>query len=727
MPFGIHPVGARRHQQISNTQFAERRSATPDSAVFMTHKLDPLLRPRSIAVIGASERPHSVGRRTVHNLLAGKFEGNIYPVNPGRETVLGLKCYPDLSSLPETAEHVAFAVSDHRIETALDDAITHGARAATIMSQLLIANDTSPLLLKRVESRINESGLLVCGANAMGFFNCHDGVWMCGFDTRENHLRGGNVTLISHSGSGMSGILDSEERIDFNLAVSTGQEINVAMHDYMDFAIEQHGTSVIGLFMETVRDPRAMLDVFEKARERHIPIVAIKVGKTALSARLARSHSGAVAGDDASYDAVFDQYGVQRVRDMDEFTTALIMFAQPHAVPDGGLVCLHDSGGERQLIIDLANDMQVPFAGISEQTEKTLESLLDPGLPAVNPLDAWGAGGPDSDQIMSDCLTAMILDPAASIAAVIQDRAPYSHINPKYIEYMRQAHTATGKPVFLVSNHQGTGTDPLVVKVTREGFPVLDGIRPFLSGVNCLFAYRDFCQRNKQSLPQIAPALIADSLHALHCGSFDEQASLQLLRNAGLSVIEVTKANTLAKAQIAALDFGFPVVMKTAEAGIEHKTERGGVVLNILDRNELELAYRQISADLGPAVLVAPMVQNGLEMLLGMISDPQFGPLVIIGIGGVKVEALKDVVSILPPFDAGTAKRRLKSLKHSALFEYKREAGLPDMESFYEVAALFSVLVASLGDAVNEIDLNPVIVHSHGCVVVDALIVTKEQ
>ena len=226
-----------------------------------THPLTPLLRPESMAVIGASERPGSVGRQTIENLLTGKFPGRLYAVNPGYETVLGVPCFPDLAALPETVEHVVLTVGDSRIEAALDDTIAHGAKAATMMSSLVLENDCPPLLRDRIAAKIASSGLVVCGANGMGFYNFADGVWVCGFDTRENHLHGGNVTLISHSGSGMSGIIDCEERIDFNLAVSTGQELCVSMDQYMDYALEQPGTRVIGLFMETARNPDGMIRV----------------------------------------------------------------------------------------------------------------------------------------------------------------------------------------------------------------------------------------------------------------------------------------------------------------------------------------------------------------------------------------------------------------------------------------------------------------------------------
>ncbi|MGH8135754.1 MAG: CoA-binding protein, partial [Steroidobacteraceae bacterium] len=316
------------------------------------------MRPRSIAVLGATERTGTVGRHTVENLLKGGYEGRLHAVNPGYESVCGVPCYPSLAALPEPVEHVIFAVGDARVEAALDDVIAHGARAATLMSSLVLADDREPVLRDRVLAKIRAAGLLVCGANGMGFYNFSDGIWGCGFRTRM-HIRGGNVAYISHSGSGMCGIVDSEERIDFNLVVSTGQELNVAMDEYLDFALELPGTRAVGLFMETARNPEGLVRAFAKARDRHIPIVALKVGRTELAAKLTVSHSGAIAGEDGVYQAVFDRYGVQRVDDMDELATTLILFAQPHRVAAGGLVSIHDSGGERQLLIDLAHEAQV--------------------------------------------------------------------------------------------------------------------------------------------------------------------------------------------------------------------------------------------------------------------------------------------------------------------------------------------------------------------------------
>jgi acyl-CoA synthetase (NDP forming) len=257
----------------------------------MAHRLDPLLRPRSIAVLGASEREGTVGRHTIENLLKGGYEGGLYAVNPGRKSVLGVPCVASLADLPEQVEHVIFAIADTRIEAALEEVIAHGVRAATMMSSLVLADDSDPPLRDRVLARIRSSGLVVCGANGMGFYNFVDGIWGCGFRTRM-HRRGGNVAYISHSGSGMCGIVDSEERIDFSLVVSTGQELAVAMDEYLDFALDQPETRAVGLFMETARNPASLVAALAKARERGIPVVALKVGRTELSARLTATAPG---------------------------------------------------------------------------------------------------------------------------------------------------------------------------------------------------------------------------------------------------------------------------------------------------------------------------------------------------------------------------------------------------------------------------------------------------
>lgn len=690
------------------------------------HRLDPLLRPRSIAVLGASERPGTVGAQVLRNLRLGGFSGSLYAVNPTRQSVAGMPCYPDLAALPEAVEQVIFAIADSRIEAALEDAIAHGARSAVIYSALVLDSGTTPDLRARVQRRIREAGLLVCGANGMGYYNFHDGIWACGFDTRANHPRGGNITLISHSGAGMSGIVDCEERIDFNLAVSTGQELTVTMDQYMDFAIECLDTRAIGLFMETARDPAGLAAVLEKAASRRIPVVALKAGRTEHAARLTESHCGALAGRDAAYQALFDRYGVQRVEDMDELATALILFAQPHPVGKGGLVTMHDSGGERQLLIDLADRTAVPLTTLSSATERNLAELLDPGLPPVNPLDAWSAGGPDYHASMSACFSALLADQGAALGAVVHDRAPHGTIYADYVGYLRAAHAATGKPAVLVANRQGSGADPLVVRTTREGFPVLDGLRPFLIGVRCLFGFRDFQHR----APDVAPATLpiepvreAAWKRRLASGAtLDEYDSGRLLADFGLPVNPARRAANEQEAVAAAAELGFPAALKSALPGLLHKTDRDGVRLNLRNEAELRAAYCSLAARLGPAVLVAPMVtEPGVEMILGVVRDEQFGPLVMLGFGGVHAEVLGDTAFALPPFGAATAGRLVDRLKLRPLLDAQRGRPACDVDAFCIAASRLSVLAARLGGAIAGIDVNPVIVTAGGCIAADAL------
>ena len=689
------------------------------------HELERLLRPRSIAVVGASERPGSVGRRTVENLLKGRYEGRLYAVNPGYEEVLGVPCFPELAALPETVDHVVLTLGDARIESALEGVIRHGAAAATMMSTLVLEDDTPPLLKDRVAAKIEAAGLTVCGANGMGFYNFMDGVWVCGFDTRENHVRGGNVALISHSGAGMSGILDCEERIDFNLAVSTGQELSVSMDQYMDYVLDRPETRAIGLFMETARRPEGLIAAFEKAARKGIPVVVLKVGRTDLSARLAVSHSGAIAGSDDSYQALFDRFGVQRVKDMHELATALMMFAQPHPVGDGGLVSIHDSGGERQLLIDLAEDMKVPLASLQAQTEARLEHLLDPGLPAVNPLDAWGAGGPDADRIMEDCLAALMSDPNAALGAVVHDRAPLSGLYEHYFDYLRRGHEASGKPAFLVTNHQGSGSDPAAVQLGREGFPVIDGLRPFLAGVRCLLGWRDFRSRSDTPLQEPDPVAVGLWRGRLGSGAtLEEHESGLLLNDFGFPVNPAKLVDSEEAALSVARELGYPAVLKTAEAGILHKTDRGGVKLGIENEKQMKAAYADLFSRLGPRAMVSPMLEvSGVEMVLGLIRDDQFGPLVMLGFGGINVETIRDVAYALPPFSRATACRLLDTLQQRPLLDGLRDRPAVDRDAFCAAAERFSIMAAALGDVIDEIDVNPVIVHPRGCIAVDALVV----
>jgi acyl-CoA synthetase (NDP forming) len=691
------------------------------------HRLDPLLRPRSVAVVGASARTDSLGEWALKNLGLGGYPGRIYPVNPNYDELQGHRCYASLADLPETPDLVIFAVGDQRIECSLDEAIAAGVPAAVLQSTLYLDDDSDPPLRERVRAKIQASGMLVCGANGMGFYNVRDNVWTCGFDS-TSHEASGNVALISHSGSGMSGIIDCDERVRINVAVSTGNELSVTMDEYLDFVLDLPETRVVGLFIETARNPGGFAAALAKAAERRIPIVALKVGRTEKSAALAVSHSGAMAGDDATYEALFDRYGVQRARDQDEFTTMLIMFAEMYPIAAGGLVTLHDSGGERQLLVDLADDADVPLTELTEKTIASLEEVLEPELPAVNPLDAWSRGGPDAAENITRCLTLMMQDPGTAVAGVIHDRAPAGKIYPSYLAYMQRARTDSGKPVALVAARQGTGYDRAAVTSTHAGLPVLDGVSQFLVGVRALFAYRDFQLREPAAPGEADQQIVERWRSRLATGvTLSEAESLALLTDFGVGTTACELANSESDAVAAAVRVAYPVALKTAKEGLLHKSDEGGVVLGIQDEEQLRIAYEGMSHQLGDAVLVSSMAPTGVEMFLGVKHDPQYGPVVLIGSGGVLAETIADVQFALPPFDAAHAHRCIDRLKLRPLLDGIRGRPAADIDAFCEAAARFSEMAAGLGDVLAEVDVNPVIVHEDGAVAVDALVAGRDR
>ncbi|MGI9224239.1 MAG: acetate--CoA ligase family protein, partial [Woeseiaceae bacterium] len=686
--------------------------------------LDPLLRPRSVAVVGASSRSDSLGEWSLTNLCKGGFGGNIYPVNPHYEALQGWKCYPSLADLPEVPDLVIFGVGDQRIEAAFDEAIDAGVPAAVIMSTLVIDDDEQPVLRDRIQGRIDASGILLCGANGMGFYNVRDHVWACGFDSGM-HEAPGNVSLLSHSGSGMCGLIDCDRRLRTNVAVSTGNELGVTIDEYLDFVLDLPETRVVGLFVETARDPDGFRAALDKAAQKQIPIVALKVGRTEEAAHLTVSHSGAMAGDDATYEALFDRYGVQRVRDMEELATTLIMFAELHPVGDGGLVTLHDSGGERQLMVDLADEFGVPLTTLSDATASEIAQVIDPELPAVNPLDGWSRGGPGAGEKMTRALSLLMRDDAAALGAMVLDRGPDGLVYPGYVNRMKAAHLESGKPVALVAARQGTGDDELAVTSTHEGFPVLDGVSPFLRGVRALFDYRDFLGRETIVTEEVDAQIVARWREQLQRnGTLPESESLAMLGEFGFPVVSSRPASGRNEILAAAGELGYPLVLKTEAPDIVHKTDQRGVVLDIRDEDELLVAYEDLSKRLGPRVLVATMVPAGIEMILGMRQDPQFGPVVIIGFGGIHAEGLHDVTFALPPFDTAHARRCIDRLQLRPLLDGMRGTAC-DIDAFAGAAARYSTIVHALRDELVEGDVNPVIVGAQGCAAVDALFVAR--
>lgn len=692
----------------------------------MSHKLDRLLKPTSVALVGASPKEGSVGRGMITSTAMPGTPSKIYFVNPGYDEIDGQKCYKSLRDLPEVVDLAVLGIANARLEAALDEVIACGIGAVTIFASGYVENDSEPKLTARISEKAKANGIAICGGNCMGFYHMDFGLRVCGFPPPP-WIRKGNVAFITHSGSAFSALCHTDRRLGFSLAVSAGQELATNVAAYMDFALEIPATKVIGLFLETVRDPAAFKASLAKAQARGVPVVALKVGRTAESAALAVSHSGAIAGNHAAYQALFEHYGVIEVANMDELVNAIHLFSGERELAAGGLATMHDSGGFRELVLDLGIETGVPFAKISKATEAKLAARLDYGLEPINPLDAWGTGN-DWAAVFEDCLQALVDDPATALASFCVEARDQYYLSAGYADVLRRVSKRTTKPVFYTTNLGSNANLDLTTKLAHDGVPVLSGVASMLAVVKKAMAQRDHATLGADTVANAAPGLRAKWQKHLLQGNLSEAEALDLLADYGVPVVTHLFAENEADALNAAEKAGYPVVLKTAMPGILHKSDVGGVKLNLLDVAAVKTAYADLTARLGPRVLVMPMVQRGgagkgTEISFGMTRDEQFGPIVMIGAGGILIEMMKDRRFVLPPFGPKEARWQIDKLSLRPLLDGKRGAKPADIDALAKAFSAFSSMVADLDGLISEIDVNPLIVNEHGVIAVDALIV----
>jgi acyl-CoA synthetase (NDP forming) len=685
-----------------------------------------MLEARSVAVIGASAREGSVGNQSVVELLEGGFDGRIVPVNPKYDEILGLPCAGSVAEIGEPMDLVILALSNALLEDQLRLAAEAGAGSAVIFaSGYEEPRDGVPPLTERLAAIARGAGMAVCGGNCMGFANLEQRVRALGFYEPKDAPVGG-VTFLSHSGSAFSAMIHNDRGLGLNLAVSAGQEFVTTVADYLRYALGLDSTKAVGLFIETVRDPAGFRSSLEVANERDVPVVALKVGREERTRELVAAHSGALAGEDGAYEALFDAYGVSRVESLDEMADTLALFAGGRRAGPGALASVHDSGGERALLVDAAASVGVPLAEISDETSKRMETLLDPGLPPVNPLDFWGTGR-DSHEIITGCVRALLDDPAVAALAFSVDLTSEDYPEMGYIAMARETFPQTGKPFAMLSNFS-SGIDRNDAKLLEgDGIPVLEGTQTGLAAFRHLFAYRDF--RAREPITGVSPA--SNEVRERWIGRlsngepFDELEGLALLADYGVPVVESVRAETLEDAIAAAERFGFPVAVKTAAPGVQHKSDVGGVRLGIDDSPSLEDGYGDLERRLGPQVTVAPMASSGVEIALGVVRDPQFGPLVLVGAGGVLVEVLKDRRLAMPPLDRARARSMVDRLDVRPLLDGVRGQPAADVGAIVGAIVALSWVAHDLGEHLDALDANPVICSPSGCPAVDALVIPR--
>lgn len=687
--------------------------------------LKPLLEPRSIAIVGASERPGAFGRTTLAQTLAGGFNGEIYPVNPNQREILGLKCYPSLADLPEPADLVILVVANAMLEEQMRLAVNIGCRAATIFASAYLEGDTAPLLTERLRGIARDARMPLCGANCMGFYHPARGINAGWYEAGK--LEPGPIGLISHSGSLFLSLAANDPRVTYSLFVSPGQELVVTAADFMHYMLDDEATRVIALFLETVRDPAGFTAALEKANAKDIPVVAVKVGRTAEAARLAVSHSGAITGDDAAYEALFEKYGVLRTRTVDELMATALLMAHKKRVAAGGIGAVLDSGGARGLFIDLAAELGVPIAKVSAETEQKLRDRLEYGLEPVNPVDAWGTGR-DAYGIFRDCLQAVVDDPASAVGVLMTDVSnDQDPMSDEFAMLTVEVDGKTDKPVILAHHWTHLRGREVLSRVGAKGVPSIEGTDNLFLAIRHAFAYRDF-----RAMPPLSPleapdgGMVARWRRRLAKGAeLDEAESLALLADFGIESPGHAIASSLAEVQAAARRLGPPVAVKTAMPGIRHKSDVDGVRLGLGTPAELAEAYDDLARRLGPRVLVARMARPGVELALGLVNDRQFGPLVVVAAGGTLIEVMGDRRVAMPPVDRLRARMLLDRLKLRPLLAGHRKRPAADLDKLADAVARFSLLAACLGDLIAEFDVNPLIAGADGALALDALVLPK--
>ena len=693
-----------------------------------------MLEARSVAVVGASPRPGSFGEELMVQLVRGGFDGAIYPVNPHYREVLGVPCRPRIAELPEPVDLAILGVGNERLEEQLAAAAAAGAGAAVLFTSCHEPpRQGVPTLAERLRRIAVDAGMVLCGGNGMGFLNLERRLRACGYSQPLDLVPGG-LAFLTHSGSAFSALLHNDRGLACNLAVSCGQELTTTMAAYLDYVVDLPSTRVVALFVEAARDPDALRAALAKAAARDLPVVALKVGRSGQARIMVAAHSGALAGEDGAWQALFDAYGVLRVRTMDELADTCELLLAGRAAGPGGLGAVLDSGGERAHLVDLADEAGVGLPPVGAATERRLAAVLDPGLLPGNPVDAWGSSR-DAEQVLAECLDALADDPATAAVAFCVDLTTEALPGDGYVRVAAGAAGHTTKPVAILANLASAVDRREAALARAAGVPVLEGTATGLAAFAHLLARRD--TRAARDVPDPPPpgppphvrARWRARLAAAPAGGapLSELDGLALLADYGIGVTPAIAVASADEAVTAAARLGWPVALKTAGPGAVHKSDAGGVRLGLADEAALRAAWAELAAALGPAMLVAAMAPPGVELALGVVRDPQFGPLVMVAAGGVLVELLRDRRFGLAPLGPRAARAMLDRLAVRPLLDGVRGARPADLDAVADTVARLSVLAADLGQGLDALDVNPLIAGPDGCLAVDALVLPVGQ
>jgi acetate---CoA ligase (ADP-forming) len=674
------------------------------------HRVDGLLRPRSVAIVGASDSSRGGWAQSIYdNLEFCGFPNNLYLVNPNRKEVWGRKVYPNFAAIPEPIDLALTIIPTELVTDALAEAAEHGLKCALIYAARFGEGGDAEGR-KRADALLQlckKHGMRISGPNCMGALALREKLLLYPAK-RVRSLNPGTVGVVFQSGGTFQFWLQqaSQRGLGFSYAVSSGNELDLDVADYINFMVEDEHTSMVACLLEGIRRPQAFLAAAEKALAARKPIMVVKVGRSERGKAAAASHTGAITSDDQVFDAACRKYGIIRCPSLDDLIETGLAFSQGRLPSGNRIAMVSYSGGAKGLFLDYASDEGAELAPLIPETKAKLPAMIDPGLPAENPLDVGAMVGVQAQKFAQICKT-VCADPTVDLIAV-QGLVPVSPDDPSDAAALRELAPSTEKPVLAFGRMAQNSTEISRQYQRETGLPFIQGLSETVRALRNLASYAAVVRAGIPPMPQPVAEPIDRSANAL-------------LAAYGIPQPKSAVARTADDAAALARRIGFPVALKIVSPQASHKTEMGGVALGLRDEAEVRCAAHQMqmrldainpSATLG-GFLVQEMV-SGLEIIVGLREDPQFGPYILVGLGGIQVEAIRDIAICLLPVDEQTSKEALRSLRGAVLLDEFRGQPARDVAAVVRVMTELSRLFLEHRGWLSEIEINPLIALATG-------------
>lgn len=688
--------------------------------------LKRMISPRSIAIVGASSDPNKLSGRPLHNLVVKGYKGQIYPVNPNRSIVAGLQCYPSIAAIPDVPDVAFIAVPARLVLQSVEALGQKGVRAAVIYSSGFgeTSAEGKQLELKLLEcARAHD--IAICGPNTLGFINALDNIYASFSQYDGKQDLDGSIAFVSQSGAFGTAIstLANQRGLGLGYFLNTGNQIDVSFSELMLAVAEDPRIKVLAGYLEGVTDGPALINLAKRCGELQKPLVLIKVGRKAAGARAAASHTGSLAVEDAIFDAVLRQYGVIRARNEEHTLDILEALRAGRNALGNSIGIVTQSGGAGAMMADSAEDAGLTVPLLPDDIRGIINSRIPDFGSTSNPIDITGQFVSDPGMLTETAVTMLGSDVVHIGIIWLQLMSANVDI---LVAIFKEIQRRTNKP-FLVCwvaapEEAKSRLRALNIPVYSSGDRAIDGAK----------ALADIYMHSRRAKhPEELPALPPDSASAnIEDGLQSTLSATARLRALGLPMADVR----LAISEDDAVDYwkrgGSPVALKIESPDIYHKTDLGGVLLNLNNEQEVRKGYRQIIENISAAVtkpritgiLVQPMSESDLELVIGVKRDPSFGMLVMVGIGGIFIEILNDVSFRLAPFGPSEALTMLSELRAAPLFEDFRGRSAVDKLKIAELLSLLSVWANDMRSELVELDLNPVLVTPTTICIVDCLL-----